>query len=90
MPMKHLKQETRRIAKLPPEERLSYLKSDRWIGYTRAQSALSEMSALIEDQPGRVRPQNMLIVGPSNNGKSTIAEKFLRQNPSRVSEGGDH
>jgi GTPase SAR1 family protein len=88
--IKHLQPETRRIANLSPEERLSYLKSDRWIGYTRAQSALSEMSSLLEDQPGRVRPRNMLIIGPSNNGKSTITEKFLRQNPSRVSEGGDH
>ena len=31
----------------------------------------------------------MLLVGASNNGKSTIAEKFLRQHPRRTSAEGD-
>ena len=31
----------------------------------------------------------MLLVGPSNNGKSTIAEKFMRQHPRRTSAKGD-
>lgn len=87
--MDHLQPETRRIAKLLPDERLAYLKTDRWIGYTRAQGALARMGSLLASQPGRVRPQNMLLVGPSNNGKSTIAEKFQRQHPSNTSAEGD-
>lgn len=41
-------------------------------------------------QPGRVRPRNLLLIGPSNNGKSTIAEKFLREHPPTSSKAGYH
>lgn len=44
------------------------------------------MDMLLATQPGLFDPQNMLVVGPSNNGKSTIAEKFQRQHPRRSSE----
>ncbi|MBR9852547.1 MAG: AAA family ATPase [Rhodobacteraceae bacterium] len=87
--MDHLLPEARRIAEMPAIERLHCLATDHWIGYSRAQEALKHMGMLLATQPGRVRPQNMLIVGPSNNGKSTIAEKFQRQNPRRTSEKRD-
>ncbi|MDO6585143.1 TniB family NTP-binding protein [Salipiger sp. 1_MG-2023] len=87
--MDHLRPEARRIAEMSAVERLDFLATDRWIGYSRAQDALKRMGMLLATQPGRVRPQNMLIVGPSNNGKSTIAEKFLRQHPRRSSEERD-
>ncbi len=87
--MDHLRPEARHIAEMPSAKRLNCLLSDRWIGYTRAQDALSRMDMLLETQSGRVRPQNMLIVGPSNNGKSTIAEKFQRQHPRHCSEKRD-
>ncbi|QUS36349.1 TniB family NTP-binding protein [Falsirhodobacter algicola] len=87
--MEHLRPEARRIAEMPAVERLGFLATDRWIGYSRAQDALKRMGMLIATQPGRVRPQNMLIVGPSNNGKSTIAEKFQRQHPRLSSEERD-
>lgn len=87
--MDHLRHDARRIAELPPDERLVRLGSDRWIGYTRAVNALDRMDLLLATQAGRVRPENMLLVGPSNNGKSTIAEKFLRQHPRYTSDQGD-
>ena len=87
--MDHLRPEARRIAEMPLVERLGHLATDRWIGYSRAQDALKRMDMLLATQPGRVRPQNMLIVGPSNNGKSTIAEKFQRQHPRYASEERD-
>ncbi|MEP3145550.1 TniB family NTP-binding protein [Qipengyuania citrea] len=87
--MDHLRPEARRIAEKPAIERLDCFATDRWIGYSRAQDALKRMGMLLATQPGRVRPQNMLVVGPSNNGKSTIAEKFQRQHPRRVSEERD-
>jgi Bacterial TniB protein len=87
--MEHLRPEARRIAELPKVERLGRLAADRWIGYSRAQDALKRMNMLLSTQAGRVRPQNMLIVGPSNNGKSTIAEKLQRQHPQRCSEERD-
>ena len=87
--MDHLRPEARRIAEKPAIERLDCFATDRWIGYSRAQDALKRMDMLLATQPGLVRPQNMLVVGPSNNGKSTIAEKFQRQHPRRSSEERD-
>ena len=87
--MDHLRLDTRHIAELPPDARLHHLRSDSWIGYTRAVNALDRMNLLLATQAGRVRPENMLLVGPSNNGKSTIAEKFLRQHARHTSAEGD-
>ncbi|KAB2531696.1 hypothetical protein AL035_21395 [Salipiger aestuarii] len=87
--MDHLRPEARRIAEKPAIERLDCFATDRWIGYSRAQDALKRMDMLLATQPGRVRPQNMPVVGLSNNGKSTIAEKFQRQHPRRSSEERD-
>ena len=87
--MEHLQPEARRVADLPFRDRVDHLGDDSWIGYTRALDALAQMGHLLATQAGRVRPRNMLLVGPSNNGKSTIAEKFMRQHPRRTSAEGD-
>lgn len=87
--MDHLRPEAHRIVELMPERRVAFLMADRWIGYTRAQDALDRMDRLLATQAGRVRPQNMLIVGSSNNGKSTIAQKFLRRHQRATSKEGD-
>ncbi|MYF89384.1 MAG: AAA family ATPase [Boseongicola sp. SB0676_bin_33] len=87
--MNHLHPDTRHVAGLPAEERLGHFGDDRWIGYTRALDALARMGQLLATQAGRIRPRNMLVVGPSNNGKSTIAEKFMRQHPRRTAVEGD-
>lgn len=86
----HLTAETSALAMLPSIERLARLKMERWIGYTRASQALTKLEALFYNEPGKLRPQNLLIVGPSNNGKTMIAEKFHRLHPQHISEDGEH
>ena len=58
-------------------ERIARIRSDRWIAYPRAVQALDRLHELFE-YPRRLRMPNLLIVGPTNNGKSMIAEKFRR------------
>lgn len=65
------------IALLSNEERLRRIRADRWIGYTRARSALQRMEELFM-WPNKQRMPNLLIIGPTNNGKSMIVEKFRR------------
>jgi hypothetical protein len=86
----HLGTDAGALALLPGVERLARLRMERWIGYTRANQALARLEALLADEPGKLRPQNILIVGPSNNGKTMIAEKFHRAHPQRVSDDGEH
>jgi len=70
-------------------ERLPHLNMERWIGYTRANQMLGQLDALYTNEPGKLRPQNLLIVSPSNNGKTRIAEKFVRSHPQRNSDDGN-
>lgn len=78
MSLMHLLPSVQPISALSPQERMDWLKTDRWIGYTQAEEALSKLEDLFK-HPKRVRMPNMLIVGPTNNGKTMIVEKFKRQ-----------
>ena len=75
---------------LPCEQRLAHLNLERWIGYTRAHQTLTQLETLFIEEPGKIRPQNLLIIGASNNGKTMIAEKFKRTHGQRVSDDGEH
>ena len=73
----HLTPWAREIAALPNHERVKKILTDRWVGYTKAEEAVIKLEALIS-HPKRQRMPNLLIVGPTNNGKSMIIEKFRR------------
>jgi hypothetical protein len=87
--MAHLRPETRHLALLPAAERLAGMPANRWIGYTRASQAITLLGRMLEREPGRIRPRNLLIVGATNNGKTAIAERFLRDHPQGPSENGE-
>ncbi|MCP2343180.1 TniB family NTP-binding protein [Actinomadura rupiterrae] len=78
--LSHLHQAAQQIARLPDVERMAYLRADRWIGYTRATEALARLEALLA-WPAKQRMPNLLLLGPTNNGKSMIIEKFRRAHP---------
>ncbi|TCQ99175.1 TniB family NTP-binding protein [Neorhizobium sp. JUb45] len=86
----HLSPAARAIAELPPLERLPHLREQWWINHPRAQAALDKLEAALTFGPGRIRPPNLLIVGPTNNGKTMVAEKFRRLHPPEASHLGDH
>lgn len=89
MALNHLLPSVHAIATLSPEERILKLRSDYWIGYGHAEHALSRLEDLLSC-PKRVRMPNMLIIGPTNNGKTMIVEKFRRQHLPHESEDGSH
>jgi hypothetical protein len=75
--LSHLTPAARAAALLPDDERLRRIRADRWIGYPRALEAFGRLESLLEGPPKQRMP-NLLIVGPTNNGKSMIVEKFRR------------
>ncbi len=85
----HLHPSVHAIAALSPEERLEKLRHDHWIGYSQAEQALKQLEDLFR-HPKRTRMPNMLIVGPTNNGKTMIVEKFRRQHLPHESDDGYH
>lgn len=87
--MDHLLPNICEVALLPVEQRIAKLRGEYWIGYTKAQEALDKMEELL-NYPKRVRMPNMLLISPTNNGKTMIIEKFRRNHLSYTSENRDH
>ena len=87
--MDHLLHNICEIALLPVEQRIAKLRSEYWIEYTRAQGALYKMEELL-NYPKRIRMPNMLLISPTNNGKSMIVEKFRRKHLPYTSANQDH
>lgn len=76
----HLHSSIRPLADESAQARIRRIRTDRWITYARAESALASIEDLLSF-PKRTRMPNILIVGPTNNGKTMIVEKFRRGHP---------
>lgn len=76
----HLHSTIRPLAEEDNESRIRRIRTDRWITYRRAEAALTAMEDLL-NFPKRTRMPNLLLVGPTNNGKTMIVEKFRRAHP---------
>lgn len=87
--LSHLHPSVRNTAMLPADERIQRIRVDRWIGYTRAVSALERLETLL-NWPSKQRMPNLLLVGATNNGKSMIIEKFRRQHRPQSSPEQEH
>lgn len=66
------------------DDRIEKILSNNWIGYTRSNQILNSLEMLLRFPPSD-RMQNLLIIGESNNGKTTIAKRFLNLNPPYLS-----
>jgi hypothetical protein len=77
----HLHTSARAHAAESDESRIRRIRTDRWITYARAEVALARFEDLLTF-PKRTRMPNLLLVGPTNNGKTMIVEKFRRSHPS--------
>jgi TniB protein len=75
--LSHLHPAVRQAARLPANERVELIRADRWIGYPRAVETVARLETLL-CWPDKQRMPNLLLVGPTNNGKSMIVEKFRR------------
>ena len=80
MTSSHLIEPARRKLELPDAERIAAIKSERWIGYTRAKQILDKLEDLMV-HPKTTRMPNILLVGDTNNGKSTIVRRFEQMHP---------
>ncbi len=85
----HLAPSAQDFALLPNEERIRQICGDRWIAYSRAQKAISRMDELMSG-PKKQRMPNLLISGPTNNGKTMIIEKFRKKHSVKSCEGTNH
>ena len=76
----HLDERYRRYAELPDDERIAWIKADRWIGFEQAEAALLRLNSLLA-YPPRDRMPCLLIYGDTGMGKTKIVRKFERAHP---------
>jgi hypothetical protein len=77
----HLSTVAAEITNLDSQRRLAFLNEPIWISYTRAEKLISLMQDYMQ-MPKRARMKNLLVIGDSNMGKTSILERFIQQNPS--------
>ena len=87
--LSHLLPAAQGLARLPADERIQRIRADRWIGYSRAVEGLNRLETLYA-WPNKQRMPNLLLVGPTNNGKSMIIEKFRRSHPASSDADQEH
>lgn len=75
--LSHLHPSAHPVARLSVDERVQQIRADRWIGYPKAVEAVTRLETLL-GWPKKQRMPNLLLVGPTNNGKSMIIERFCR------------
>lgn len=71
----HVHPDFRLVFALSDDERIAFLDKPRWVGYPLATEVLDELTNLL-NQPKQPRMRNLLIVGDSNNGKTTVIRRF--------------
>jgi hypothetical protein len=77
----HLDESVRQVLQWDDARRIAHIDRDLWIGYGRAREAHARLEQILRSER-RMRPDNLLIIGASNNGKSAIARRFqARQVP---------
>lgn len=76
MKYSHIHSDFRHLMLLGKQERLNFLDEPRWIGYSTAKDIIDSLQHLL-NLPTRPRMQNLLIVGDSNNGKTTLIRRFF-------------
>ncbi len=70
------------------ERRVFQLRKERWFGYALAKRILAELEDLLV-YPRDDRPQNLLLYGVPDNGKSFIAKRFRKLHPPDLRPNGE-
>ncbi len=76
-----------RQRQLPDEMRINFINSEHWIHYTQAQQVLTKLKDLI-NFPKRSRMPNLLIISPTNNGKTMLIKQFMNLYPAKYKPKG--
>ena len=83
----HLAPAVRAVATCSAQERSLHLHRDRWISYDVAEQALVQMMRLLE-LPRSSRPSCAMVVGPTNNGKSSLLHRLVNSTPRALGRAG--
>ncbi|WP_233139393.1 TniB family NTP-binding protein [Aggregatibacter actinomycetemcomitans] len=71
----HVHEKFRHLVTASNQERIEFLDEPRWVGYAVANKIIDNLVSLMH-KPKRPRMLNLLVVGDSNNGKTTLIRHF--------------
>jgi GTPase SAR1 family protein len=77
-----LTSETKEMLNSSDEERIKYINKEYWIDYPIAQNILDKMEDIYKYGYGQTRHISILLVGSSNNGKTSLLKQFIQKHPS--------
>lgn len=83
----HLPEDIKPIAALSAERRISHIRAKRWITHPHAERVLRRLDEIYA-QPRSDRMENMLLIGLSGMGKTTLIRKFERTYKIKLAEIG--
>ncbi|MGE4294338.1 MAG: TniB family NTP-binding protein [Campylobacterales bacterium] len=83
--LSNLLPETRLALSMSDKDRLHTLRTEKWFGYPTAVDILDSFKELL-DYPRKPRMPGTLLVGETNNGKTSILSRFVSLNPSYEGE----
>jgi len=84
-PFAHLAVSARQALAEGDQARLNYIEIRRWFDYPKATHILSRLEKMVK-YPDVDRTPCLLVVGSSNNGKSTLAKKFCGKHPPEIDD----
>ena len=76
----HLAEGYRDQALWPDDERIAWIRKDRWVGFPKAEKVRLMLGELLAHPP-RTRMPCLLVFGQTGMGKSHIVERFADENP---------
>lgn len=85
--LEHIHPKYQHVAELSDEARIRWIRSDRYLGYARAERILARLEILL-DYPARDRMPCLLLFGAPGMGKTKILSKLLRDHPPVAKAGG--
>lgn len=75
----HLLPRTRAMLDWSAEERIDFVRRDKWLEYAAASATLRAMSDLLV-QPNKVRQRGVFVIARPDNGKSALLRRFAALN----------
>lgn len=76
-----LSDEAQMLLNKSDEERIDYISRETWVDYPVAENILNKMERLIRYEKNKSRITSILLVGSSNNGKTSLLERFEELHP---------
>lgn len=80
-PYKHVHDKFRHLVSSSEQRRIDFLNEQRWVNYDVADRIMKMLLELMK-HPKKPRMLNLLIVGDSNNGKTTLIRRFYEEHGS--------